>query len=790
MAKNEIFPFQCLFFLIVTILVLRVGGGDILPLGFSLTGNQTLISKNGTFELGFCKPNGTNNWYIGIWYAQVAEAIVWVANREAPLLNMSGVLVLGTDGYLTISDTTSRSIWSSKKTQKAKASRALILDSGNFLMVGAQNTSEAVWESFGDPTDTLLPGMKFWKGMKIKSWKNSVDPASGLFSLEIDPDPGKTQLLLVYNNSVLYWTSGEWTGESFSNVPESTKKHLRKQEFKKISPTRMYYTFSTTNMLLARIVLSSNGGTATYVQFDNTIWTLVKWQPTQACDIYAVCGPFGACMSNVVLSCSCIKGFKPADEHAWNVEKSWSNGCVRVSPLQCSVTNGTTDGFLQLSDKTLPNDKAVIYIQEHTQERCKIACLGNCSCTAFASINSNPAICRLWFGDLLNMRPSTDGRPLFIRSAVSELISSSSMGRGRSRVPAVPISLAVASATFAAILAFLFICSRRPTRQKEKDMTTLLRTFSYKKLKKATKNFSHKLGSGAFGSVFKGTLVDSTIVAVKKLESSGQGEKEFRAEISTIGNIQHVNLVRLLGFCTEGSQRLLVYEYLPNGSLNSFLSHKSGGAGMVLDWKTRFEIALGITKGLVYLHEECRDRIIHCDIKPENILLDTEFCQKIADFGLAKLVGRDFSRVLTSTRGTRGYLAPEWISGLPITTKVDVYSFGMMLLEIISGRRYVDMTVQESSRYYFPSWAATQIYRGNNTLDIVDERIANNADVEEVRRAVLVSMLCIQENENLRPNIGEVLLLLEGNVEIDTNNVERSLQVLVEDHVMNDSAKE
>ncbi|KAH9289971.1 hypothetical protein KI387_034088, partial [Taxus chinensis] len=481
------------------------------------------------------------------------------------------------------------------------------------------------------------------------------------------------------------------------------------------------------------------------------------------------------CMSNVIVSCSCIKGFKPADEHAWNVEKSWSSGCVRVSPLQCSVTNGTTDGFLQLSDKSLMDDKAVIYIQEHTQERCKIACLGNCSCTAFAFINSNPAICRLWFGDLLNMRSSTDGMPLFIRSAASELISSSSKGRGRSRVRAVPISLAVIAATFAAILVSLFICLRGRTKLRDDDMTTLLRTFTYKDLKKATKNFSHKLGSGAFGSVFKGTLVDSTIVAVKKLDRSGQGEKQFRTEISTIGNIQHVNLVRLLGFCTEGSERLLVYEYMPNGSLNSFLSRKYGGAEVVLDWKTRFEIAIGIIKGLLYLHEECRDRIIHCDIKPENILLDSEFCPKIADFGLAKLVGRDFSRVLTTTRGTRGYLAPEWISGLPITTKVDVYSFGMMLLEIISGRRYVDMTVQES-RYYFPSWAATQIDKGNNTLDVVDERVANKADVEEVRRAVLVSMLCIQKIEVLRPNMGEVLLLLEGKVEIDTNNVERSLQ--------------
>ncbi|KAH9320114.1 hypothetical protein KI387_021883, partial [Taxus chinensis] len=159
-------------------------------------------------------------------------------------------------------------------------------------------------------------------------------------------------------------------------------------------------------------------------------------------------GAFGVCMNNVILSCTCVNGFKPADDHAWNEYKSWSNGCARVSPLHCSVSNGTTDGFLQLSDRSLPVDTAVLYFQERTQERCKLACLGNCSCTAFAFIDSNPAICSLWLGDLLNMRPSTDGLPLFIRSkAASELITSSSKAGGRSRrVGAHPIWLAVVAA--------------------------------------------------------------------------------------------------------------------------------------------------------------------------------------------------------------------------------------------------------------------------------------------------------------------------------------------------------
>ncbi|KAH9289962.1 hypothetical protein KI387_034079 [Taxus chinensis] len=787
-TMNCVLPFICLLAFVMAVLVhncdsLVVVGEDMLPLGASLTGNQTIISKNGTFQLGFFNPNGTNNWYIGIWYAQVSDkTIIWVANREDPVVNIPGILKLETDGYLTLFDRKIRIIWSSYKNQKVKASRAFILDSGNFLMVSAQNTSEIVWESFGDPTDTLLPGMKLWKGMKLTSWKSSIDPAPGPFSEELNPSPGKAELLMLYNNTIPYWRGGEESADGVKSIHPKGYQPMYKEHFQQISPTSMYFTYTIKSSLMVRQVLHKNGGLMIYGLIDNKRWRQMWWVPKEVCDVYDICGAYGLCNSDGIQSCSCLDGFKPSDEGAWSLEQWWSSGCARLRPLQCSVTNGTTDGFRQLTDKSLPDEKAVSYSEERTQKACRSACLKNCSCTAFAFNDNtyNPSFCRLWFGDLLNMRHSSQGPPLFIRLAASELKERSR--RRRSRIHTVLVSVAVAVAASVIVFIFIFIrWNRRRLHNKHID-NDMIRTFSYKELKIATKNFSNKLGSGAFGSVFKGTLADNTIVAVKKLESSVQGEKQFRAEISTIGNIQHVNLVRLRGFCTQGSQRLLVYEYMPNGSLNSLLSRNSGEVEMVLDWETRFEIAMGIAKGLIYLHEECRDRIIHCDIKPENILLDSEFCPKVADFGLAKLVRRDLSEVLTTTRGTRGYLAPEWISGLPITAKVDVYSFGMMLLEIMSGRRNLDLTAEEPSRYYFPSWSATQIVKGNNIMDIVDERIANDADVEEVRRAVLVSMLCIQENENLRPSMGEVLLVLEGKTEINTNKVERSLQVFLEEH--------
>ncbi|GLJ35685.1 hypothetical protein SUGI_0717080 [Cryptomeria japonica] len=215
------------FILAVTMMIavnicssLALGGGDSLLLGESLAGKRSIISNNGMFELGFFSPRGTSNWYIGIWYARISpKVIVWVANRDNPIRSMLGVLKFSSDGRLRLLDGKGWSVWSTDLA--VKGSRATITNSGNFIMLGhGQNNSEIVWESFAHPTDTWLPGMKLWKGMKLTSWKSSVDPASGLFSLGMDMSPGKTQMLMLYNNIVPYWSSGEWTGNYFANVPE------------------------------------------------------------------------------------------------------------------------------------------------------------------------------------------------------------------------------------------------------------------------------------------------------------------------------------------------------------------------------------------------------------------------------------------------------------------------------------------------------------------------------------------------------------------------------------------
>ncbi|XP_073004730.1 G-type lectin S-receptor-like serine/threonine-protein kinase At2g19130 [Typha latifolia] len=214
---------------------------------------------------------------------------------------------------------------------------------------------------------------------------------------------------------------------------------------------------------------------------------------------------------------------------------------------------------------------------------------------------------------------------------------------------------------------------------------------------------------------------------------------------------------------------------MPNGSLDMLLFQNTP---TVLDWNTRYQIALGIARGLVYLHEKCRDCIIHCDIKPENILLDASFVPKVADFGLAKLVGRDFSRVLTTLRGTRGYLAPEWITGVAITAKADVYSYGMMLFEIISGRRNREQG-EGGRASFFPTLAATKLMEGN-LEGLLDPRLDGGANFEELERACKVACWCIQDDESSRPTMGQIVQILEGFLEVNMPPIPRSLRVLGE----------
>ncbi|GLJ15664.1 hypothetical protein SUGI_0257660 [Cryptomeria japonica] len=645
--------FVSLFFAVTLFIHLNsncapVEAGDTLSLGASLIGNRTIISKNGTFELGFFSPNGSN-WYIGIWYAKIPKkTYVWVANRETPARNRSGVLKLSKEGNLVLFDAEGASIWSVNTTNKA--SRAVILDSGNFLMLSNDNKSDTVWQSLDNPVDTWLEGMVFGGQQKLFSWKNSFDPAPGLFSLQADPSDAK-QLVLTWNNSVQYWESGTWDGKIYSGVPEVADKRFANYSVESNSSGLFAsYTLIPPFYAVICLVVTKFGQVRVYA-FDGSNWEMLWSVPRDGCAVYGPCGAYGTCDSRNLQLCSCGEGFRPSDNRAW-LSQDWpSSGCVRQSPLKCDAINGSADRFIDLG-VTVPDDYASTY-PASTKKDCQKACLRNCSCTAF-SFNPPSGPCQIWSGDLLNMRnstPSQSNSNVFIRIGASQL--------SRKRKTTIPLGVVlgiVGALTVSLGISSILIWRRYhllSTESRADSLDSFLTMFSYKQLKTATRNFRSKLGSGGFESVYKGSLPDGTLVAVKKMQGSRHNEKQFRAEISSLGNIQHVNLVRLQGFCAEGSRRLLVYDYMPNGSLNSLLfTNNSKNKREVLNWKTRLEIALGIARDLLYLHDECRDCIIHGDVKPENILLDSNLSPKLADFGLAKLVGRDLSRVLTTTRGT------------------------------------------------------------------------------------------------------------------------------------------
>ncbi|XP_072991016.1 proline-rich receptor-like protein kinase PERK15 [Typha latifolia] len=295
-------------------------------------------------------------------------------------------------------------------------------------------------------------------------------------------------------------------------------------------------------------------------------------------------------------------------------------------------------------------------------------------------------------------------------------------------------------------------------------------TFSYDELSAATSGFSQAnlLGQGGFGYVHKGVLPNGKEVAVKQLKSgSGQGEKEFQAEVDIISRVHHRHLVSLVGYCIAGPQRMLVYEFVPNKTLEY---HLHGKGLPVMDWQTRMRIALGSARGLAYLHEDCHPRIIHRDIKAANILLDHKFEAMVADFGLAKLSSDTNTHVSTRVMGTFGYLAPEYASSGKLTEKSDVFSFGVMLLELVTGRKPVDMSVMEDSLVEWARPLLTRALVDENYDDLVDPHLENNYNAMEMQRMVASAAACVRHSAKRRPKMSQIVRALEGDVSLEDLN--------------------
>nr|GMD10969.1 G-type lectin S-receptor-like serine/threonine-protein kinase At2g19130 [Ipomoea batatas] len=518
----------------------------------SLFGDQTIVSPdNGKFELGFFKPGTTSNYYIGIWYKVSPQTVVWVANRETPISNKASAELKILDGNLVLLNEFKTSIWNTSISSTSKSVTAVLHNDGNLILSDGSNSTSPLWQSFDNPTDTWLPGgrLSYNKRTRTKqlliSWRNSEDPAPGLFSLELDPE--NKQYLLKWNKTDQYWTAGPWNDHTFSEVPEMRLNYLYNFTYED-NHNESYFTYSLyDNSVISRFVLGLSGQIQQLSWLNNSNqWNMFWSQPKDRCQVYAYCGAFSICRNSLPF-CNCLDGFEHKSDADWN-RSDFSGGCVRETALGCgnnSTTNGAKDKFKMYPQMALP--KYAISIMAGSAAECESYCLGNCSCSAYAYRDSDG--CSIWNGELLNLQQLSEGdgsgRTIYIRLAASEFPSDKSNN-------GVPVGFVVGPVAGALLVLCVIFFALRKWRGHmfgtAKIMEGSLVVFGYKELQSATKNFSEKLGGGGFGSVFKGALPDSSVIAVKKLESISQGEKQFRTEtIAAEGNILTLLDPRLQG---------------------------------------------------------------------------------------------------------------------------------------------------------------------------------------------------------------------------------------------------
>jgi hypothetical protein len=499
-----------------------------------------------------------------------------------------------------------------------------------------------------------------------------------------------------------------------------------------------------------------------------------------SCGYPTVCGNYSICTNG---QCNC-----PAAKNGINYfqqikDRQPDRGCSLVTPLSCEASQNHV--LLELENITyFPfREYPPTFDPDHRHinlEGCKQACLKDCSCKA-AIYNSSNHVgnCYLQsqiYSLIADDKKDTTELKVYIKvqnvpSAAPPLQLTHDEKKKHPFEIILGSSITSFFVLFLLIGIFVFLFWKKENVDEGEEyyldhVPGMPTRYSYDDLQAMTENFNKELGAGGFGTVFEGTLIDGTKVAVKRLDGLSQIKKSFLAEVETIGSIHHFNLVRLIGFCAEKSHRLLVYEYMSNGSLDRWVFHKN--PEILLDWQHRKKIILDIARGLTYLHEDCRQKIVHLDIKPQNILLDENFNAKVSDFGLSKLVDRDQSQVVTNMRGTPGYMAPEWVS-LVITEKVDVYSFGVVLLEILCGRRNFDHSQPEEAMHLLHLFKKK--IEEDRLLDLVD----NYSEDMQLHGAEVVNMMrvaarCLQIDYTKRPSMSMVVKVLE-----DVENVESDL---------------
>ncbi|XP_021738544.1 G-type lectin S-receptor-like serine/threonine-protein kinase SD2-5 [Chenopodium quinoa] len=713
-----------------------------------------LLSNDSTFAFGF-KPTNDATLFLLVIIHRDSSTIVWTTNTASPVAN-SDKFVFRTNSSVSL-HSKGKAVWEPDTGGKL-VSVIELQNSGNLVLFGSDN-STIVWESFRYPTNTLLSNQNFVQGMQLSSI----------------PDPTKSNLTyaleIKFGDMIL--STRHKTPQTYWSMRKDTRKIIDK-DGGVISSARIesnsWKFFDKNKALLWQFVLSSNptAMNSTWVAVLRSDGILALYTlgngplkvnsavkiPNDPCGTPEPCDVYLACSSS---RCRCPSGL---------VSRSCNAGI--------SAPCGNPDERYDLVNAGDDLSYFALWFTEPSMKTnfdgCQASCASNCSCLGliFDKTSHN---CFLfdWIGSFVS-DPSSK-YSVYVKVSKNGVVGEVD-DRSKSKHLAIVVSIVVFTVFIVAM-----VCGGYWYYMKKKEaLKSFLVTsedesffesfsgmpvrYSYRFLQEATNNFSLKLGQGGFGSVYRGKLPDGTLLAVKKLEGMGQGVKEFRAEVSIIGSIHHIHLVKIKGFCTEGNHWLLVYEFMENGSLDKWIFKRNIDNDCVLDWPTRFNIAVSTAKGLAYLHEDCEVKIVHCDIKPENVLLDAHFVAKVSDFGLAKLMTREQSHVFTTLRGTRGYLAPEWITNYAISEKSDVYSYGMVLLEIIGGRKNYDPSLP-SEKSHFASYVFKMMEEGK-LREILDSSLEYDPNEESVRIAIKVALWCIQEDMSMRPPMTTVVQMLEG----------------------------
>lgn len=783
--------------LLLTLLPPSSSSTSVLTKGSSLSvqnSNDVLISPKGIFSAGFY-PVGNNSFCFAIWLTKEMHdgslTVVWMANRNQPVNGKRSRLSLLKNGNLILTDADQYIVWATQTTSNSSPVQLVLHDSGNLILLDSKS-GKRLWQSFDFPTDTLLANQLLTRQTSLVSSRSSTNYSSGFYKLFFDYDNVLRLLFDGLNVSSIYWPrpwllsweNGRSTYNSSRIAAFDSSGYFYSTDNLQFSPT----DYGSGN--LRRLTMDIDGNIRMYslVEGKERQWN-VTWQAIQEpCKIHGICGANALCTykpheSKTGRQCSCLPGYKMTNL------TDWAYGCKQN--FRPARGNDEAASYLELPHVEFYGYDTAYY-PYYTLTMCKNFCSNTSNCMGFQYKFSDGFYKCYPKSSLLNGQRSSGFDGFMYIKLPKILVSSYEKNRIREfrmdcsgtnsvmlerfykkQKENTTLRFMVWFATSIGGIELLLICifwcflyqnhrNSDPTKQGYLQVGSGFRKFTYNDMKKATKNFSEEIGRGSGGIVYKGVLTDQRVAAIKRLNNANQGgEAEFLAEVSTIGKLNHMNLIEMWGYCVEGKHRLLVYEYMEHGSLEKNLSSKA------LDSKKRFNIAVGTARGLAYLHEECLEWVLHCDVKPQNVLLDTNFQPKVADFGLSKLFNRteanssNFSKI----RGTRGYMAPEWIYNLAITSKVDVYSYGVVILEMVTGRSPMGgpevSGAIETEQRGLVSWVRENMSKnkvnGAGIEEIIDPIMEGTYDTGKMKILVEVALECVEEDKDARPTMRQVL---------------------------------